>query len=610
MRFFKNIIITFFMTAFILLFAQSLPAYAAIKGYVAQDSDKTCFEYDYDDLLDSYALKMLGSSDGLYESFAAKKACALLNSEGRYLDYQAVLDQYAAKLLSGSTFDLALYLKSETAKPAILPSTIKEVKVVAGKVTHSDKEISTSTAAKPAEGQSGDKTTIKGLPFVTLEKAQDWAKERGAQESFVDIAPLYWSYGKKTGIRPEVLYAQAALTTSYGRFEGQVPASANNWAGIKKADDGSTASAQFETFATPDDGVRAHFNHMAAYLGFKPTGEPHARYHEVVKQSWAGSVVYVEDLSGKWDAAPDYHVRLLALLKQMDEAKKTPEENNNQAENPGDTPVSGSSTTEQTAGSAEQSVMVDVDILRLRSGPGTEYDILERLVRGTVLAVKETKGVWLKVTIPTGLEGWVHGDYVSEINTHNDKGTQLFKGKTIVIDAGHGGSDPGANGFSGLQEKVVNLAVAQHLAKKLEAAGAKVLLTRSADVFVSNQQRVDLANTSKADLFVSIHCNAFTKPESCGTEVHYCEKTNQAAASKYLAQQLLRELIPTLKLPDRGVRANSFFVLTKTAMPAALVELGFITNAEEEKLLAKKETQQAAAGAIFNGIEAYLQKYR
>jgi N-acetylmuramoyl-L-alanine amidase len=161
-----------------------------------------------------------------------------------------------------------------------------------------------------------------------------------------------------------------------------------------------------------------------------------------------------------------------------------------------------------------------------------------------------------------------------------------------------------------LQEKVVNLAVTEHLVKLLKSAGANVIVTRSSDQSVSNQQRVDMANKAKADIFVSIHANAFSNPESNGTETHYCGNNSSSSASRYLAQQLQRELVPALGLRDRGVKINSFFVLTRVEMPAALIELAFLTNPAEEELLKQAETRTRAAEAIFRGIEAYFQKYR
>ncbi len=147
-------------------------------------------------------------------------------------------------------------------------------------------------------------TPIVGESQVSLERAKEWAQEKGAHQRFIDIADIYWKYGEITGIRPEVLYAQAAKETGYGKYGGRVLPEQNNWAGIKTATATGDATEDHETFATPDDGVRAHFNHMSAYLGLKPVGEPHGRYYSACKTAWAGTVTTVEELGNKW--APEH----------------------------------------------------------------------------------------------------------------------------------------------------------------------------------------------------------------------------------------------------------------------------------------------------------------
>ena len=97
-------------------------------------------------------------------------------------------------------------------------------------------------------------------------------------------------------MRPEVLYAQSAKETAFGRYGGAVQPAQNNWAGIKRGDARGDSTADFESFATPEEGVRAHFNHICAYTGLKPVGEPHGRYWIVLEMTWAGQVRYVEEL--------------------------------------------------------------------------------------------------------------------------------------------------------------------------------------------------------------------------------------------------------------------------------------------------------------------------
>lgn len=164
-------------------------------------------------------------------------------------------------------------------------------------------------------------TPIMGESTVSLEQAKRWAESKGAHQRFIDIADLYWYYGEVTGIRPEVLYAQAAKETAYGKYTGKVVPEQNNWAGIKAKGATGDATYDHETFATPDDGVRAHFNHMGAYLGIEPVGEPHGRYASVKSLSWAGEVKYIEELGGKWAPHADYGVSIIRdFLEPMQNA--------------------------------------------------------------------------------------------------------------------------------------------------------------------------------------------------------------------------------------------------------------------------------------------------
>lgn len=140
---------------------------------------------------------------------------------------------------------------------------------------------------------------------ISAEKAKEWAKSKGAAQRFIDIADTYWKYGEITGIRPEILYAQAAKETKFGLYGGNVIPEQNNWAGIKVAGATGDTTYDHESFATPDDGVRAHFNHMSAYIGLAPIGEPHGRYYSAAKLAWAGQVKYLEELGGKW--CPDLY---------------------------------------------------------------------------------------------------------------------------------------------------------------------------------------------------------------------------------------------------------------------------------------------------------------
>ncbi len=169
----------------------------------------------------------------------------------------------------------------------------------------------------------------------------------------------------------------------------------------------------------------------------------------------------------------------------------------------------------------------------------------------------------------------------------------------VAIDPGHGGFDPGAVGPNGLKEAHVNLAVALKVAEKLRKAGVEVKLTRTSDVFIDLQPRCDIANSFGADYFVSIHCNSAGTPEAKGTET-YCYKFG--GKGEILAKAIQAELIAATGRANRGVKTANFYVLRQTNMPAALTELAFISNPEEERLLGSPDYQEKCATAIARGI--------
>ena len=178
------------------------------------------------------------------------------------------------------------------------------------------------------------------------------------------------------------------------------------------------------------------------------------------------------------------------------------------------------------------------------------------------------------------------------------------KAGTIMVDPGHGGTDSGAPGKL-LPEKTLNLAVALKLKNELEKRNFKVLMTRERDVAVSLKERVRLAGASKADLYVSIHHDAAENRKARGYSVYAprdCSK--HPGESTALAVSVQREIVKLPEVIDRGVRFANFYVL-RSPMPAVLVELGFVSNAEEEKLISDPKRQAAEAAAIAAGIANY-----
>jgi N-acetylmuramoyl-L-alanine amidase CwlD len=172
-------------------------------------------------------------------------------------------------------------------------------------------------------------------------------------------------------------------------------------------------------------------------------------------------------------------------------------------------------------------------------------------------------------------------------------------GKTIVLDPGHGGIDTGACGKRNSLEKEINLEVALKLKTFLEMAGAQVLLTRNKDVFIGLYERCYFANYQKADLFISIHANSHPDPTIRGIEVfHY----RGQKYSKKIAQKILNRLAKSTGLKPLRVKSARFVVIRETQMPSILIELGFLSNYQEESILKSSDFKEKAALGILQGL--------
>ena len=229
--------------------------------------------------------------------------------------------------------------------------------------------------------------------------------------------------------------------------------------------------------------------------------------------------------------------------------------------------------------------------------------------------------------------------------------TGRYAMRTVVIDPGHGGRDPGAISATGIREKDINLAVARKIKSYLQNSGVRVVLTRDSDRFVSLWRRAYIANNNNADFFVSIHANAARYKYATGIEVFYLSdavddvarataaaenaalqyenssynatESNSAVATTLwdmlytenrvesieLAKCVTRGMSETLGVRNRGAKAAKFYVLKGARMPSVLVEVGFLSNREEEINLNDRGYQQRLASAIADGILLYKHRY-
>lgn len=183
----------------------------------------------------------------------------------------------------------------------------------------------------------------------------------------------------------------------------------------------------------------------------------------------------------------------------------------------------------------------------------------------------------------------------------------------ILIDAGHGGEDFGANsvGNPKYQEKALNLSTAEMLRRYLRQLGYPVAMTREKDVFLSLEKRATIANSNQSKIFVSVHFNSAPSKEAEGIEVYYYRKEEDAKRtkeSKTLAESILNNVIKSTKAKSRGVKHGNFAVIRETTMPAVLVECGFLTSPKEMQKIKDANYLKTLAWGIAQGIEEYLSK--
>ncbi len=236
----------------------------------------------------------------------------------------------------------------------------------------------------------------------------------------------------------------------------------------------------------------------------------------------------------------------------------------------------------------------------------------------------------------------------TSLKSKNIVPNRLDRNKIIVIDAGHGGKDPGAVGYRRYREKIVVMQIAKKLKSILKARGFKVYLTREKDKFVRLSNRTKFANKKKADIFISIHANAVDKKNANkvhGIECYFLSKSrsqrakdvaakensadmsdmnfygkesflntlnsHNIVASNKLAIDLQRGMLGSLNkhyknVKDGGVREGPFWVLVGAQMPSVLVEVGFISHPVEAKRLVNSKYQKRLATGLANGVERYF----
>ncbi|TWD90184.1 N-acetylmuramoyl-L-alanine amidase [Neobacillus bataviensis] len=280
--------------------------------------------------------------------------------------------------------------------------------------------------------------------------------------------------------------------------------------------------------------------------------------------------------------------------------------------------------------------------LNVRERPSVSSSVVGYLKSGTKITIHLEQAGWAKIVSPSGLSGWVNERYITKDKPSNQhtqpaaptakkrsgQTTELkvakasdapmttpstktepmpnnqkpLKGKTIVLDPGHGGKDKGTTSIAGTPEKSLNLPTVEVVKLKLEDAGAQVILTRTNDMYIPLEQRANVANQNHADAFISFHYNWSNNPSVNGiTDFYYQKSSNSLAAA------ILNQVAKETKLTNLGTRFNNLGVLRNNKQPATLIELGFLSNQQDDSIVESPHFRNNVAEGIYLGLLDYFQ---
>ncbi|MDP4154439.1 MAG: N-acetylmuramoyl-L-alanine amidase [Bacillota bacterium] len=262
---------------------------------------------------------------------------------------------------------------------------------------------------------------------------------------------------------------------------------------------------------------------------------------------------------------------------------------------------------------------VGVNSLNVREEPSLSSTIVGKLNAGTKITINEERAGWAKVEASNGeMGGWVNTTYISK-ETANNNNTQpvsgtttskesiqnnleSLKGKTIVLDPGHGGNDDGTTSMVGTYEKTLTLATAQVVEQKLKNAGANVIMTRTNDTYIPLGQRAELSNKNHADAFISFHYNCYNDPSIKGLTDFYYQHSKDSA----LAADILNEVVKTTGLNNDGTKFDDLDVLRNNKQPSTLIELGYLSNKQDDSIVENTAYRDQVAQGVYLGLLNYF----
>jgi len=271
-----------------------------------------------------------------------------------------------------------------------------------------------------------------------------------------------------------------------------------------------------------------------------------------------------------------------------------------------------SSTTTPTAPTTQQA-QVTADTLNVRSGAGANYSLVGTLQSGNVVSYSQTSNGWAYITYGT-LKGWVSQDYLGSVGSTTLPPSSGSKGKTIILDAGHGGNDPGSIGVDGTHEATITLQIALKAQQALINQGYKVVMIRTTDkscrvgtdVSAELRCRADMPKQYGGNIYISIHTNI--GPSSArGSETYYNSSLNPyPTSSQSLANAVHSAYQPVFGSLNRGVQTAEYYVVKRTTVPSILLEVGFGSNSSDLSKLKSSAMQQSVANAIAKGVNKYF----
>ncbi|WP_301109733.1 SH3 domain-containing protein [Sporosarcina sp.] len=273
--------------------------------------------------------------------------------------------------------------------------------------------------------------------------------------------------------------------------------------------------------------------------------------------------------------------------------------------------LSSKQPTSDTAVAEDQGIVtILTDGTNLRDQPSTSSPVVFRVNAGENYPIVSKQDDWYEISLPNGKQAFVAEWVVTTndfSNTDSNESTETarvkgtLKGLTIVVDPGHGGHDRGTTGARGSIEKDLTLVTAELLATKLQNAGAEVILTRNSDTYVLLGARASIAQYHNADAFVSIHYDAHVDPSIAGFTSYYTRSEQQP-----LAEAINKGLASNISLRDRGAQFGDFHVLRENYRIGVLVELGYLSNYNEERQITTDRFREQATYGIYQGLLDYF----